>query len=316
MARREILRFQLPRRDEGLASPRRVFGKIWPYKVGDSIETYTEQRARDATLRPLGAYFRVNHKDLVAMHAAFAEVGVLYASAAVHDGWDDPVRGRIAWKRQEIAGYHAFAIVGYDEGGFWIQNSWGKTWGLNGYGYISYDEWLERGTDVWVARLAVPVRLHNAQSSAVSHSSVARQSTGYSQADLRPHIVSLGNNGRLRDDGRFGTNADDVRNLIRKDLPRITADWEKNACCCTRTADWCRSRARSSASPTTARPCSANRSTRCPSSGKPMHGARWATSCATSPSRAAKAWSIKPRTCCWTVSTTPWNRWRAPPAAS
>jgi hypothetical protein len=201
--------------------------KIWPYKVGDSIETYTEQRARDATLRPLGAYFRVNHKDLVAMHAAFAEVGVLYASAAVHDGWDDPVRGRIAWKRQEIAGYHAFAIVGYDEGGFWIQNSWGKTWGLSGYGYISYDEWLERGTDVWVARLAVPVRLHNAQSSAVSHSSVARQSTGYSQADLRPHIVSLGNNGRLRDDGRFGTNADAVRNLIRKDLPRITADWEK-----------------------------------------------------------------------------------------
>ncbi|MGO4778014.1 hypothetical protein AB4084_21325, partial [Lysobacter sp. 2RAB21] len=137
------------------------------------------------------------------------------------------MRGRIAWKRQEIAGYHAFAIVGYDEGGFWIQNSWGKTWGLSGYGYISYDEWLERGTDVWVARLAVPVRLHNAQSSAVSHSSVARQSTGYSQADLRPHIVSLGNNGCLRDDGRFGTNADDVRNLIRKDLPRITADWEK-----------------------------------------------------------------------------------------
>ncbi|MGO1073635.1 C1 family peptidase [Lysobacter sp. CA199] len=201
--------------------------KIWPYKAGEQMETYTEQRARDAAQRPLGAYFRVNHKDLVAMHAAFAEVGVLFASSAVHDGWDAPRRGRIAWKRQEIAGYHAFAIVGYDEGGFWIQNSWGPTWGLRGYGYISYDEWLERGTDVWVARLAVPVRLHNAQSSAVSHSSLASQSTGYSQADLRPHIVSLGNNGRLRDDGRFGTSADDVRNLIRKDLPRITGDWQK-----------------------------------------------------------------------------------------
>ncbi|MEH6419666.1 C1 family peptidase [Pseudomonas sp. CGJS7] len=201
--------------------------KVWPYKAGEQMETYTEQRARDAAQRPLGAYFRVNHKDLVAMHAAFAEVGVLFASSAVHDGWDAPTRGRIAWKRQEIAGYHAFAIVGYDEGGFWIQNSWGPGWGLRGYGYISYDEWLERGTDVWVARLAVPIRLHNAQSSAVSHSSLARQSTGYSQADLRPHIVSLGNNGRLRDDGRFGTTADDVRNLIRKDLPRITGDWQK-----------------------------------------------------------------------------------------
>lgn len=200
---------------------------VWPYKPGQRLETYTEQRARDAAQRPLGAYFRVNHKDLVAMHAAFAEVGVLYASAAVHDGWDDPRRGVIAWTQQEIAGYHAFAIVGYDEGGFWIQNSWGKTWGRGGYGYVSYDEWLERGTDVWVARLAVPVRLHSAQSSAVSHSSLARQSTGYSQADLRPHIVSLGNNGALRDDGRFGTTVDDVRNLIRNDLPRITAKWAK-----------------------------------------------------------------------------------------
>ena len=46
-----------------------------------SSRTYTDTRARDALRNPLGAYFRVNHKDLVAMHAAFAEVGVLYASA-------------------------------------------------------------------------------------------------------------------------------------------------------------------------------------------------------------------------------------------
>lgn len=201
--------------------------KVWPYRSGTAMETYTEARARDAAQRPLGAYFRVNHKDLVAMHAAFAEVGVLYASSAVHEGWDDPARGRIVWAQQELAGYHAFAIVGYDEGGFWIQNSWGKDWGHGGYGYISYDEWLERGTDVWVARLAVPVRLHKAQSSAINHSSVARQSTGYSQADLRPHIVSLGNDGALRDGGRFGTTLDNVRNLIRDDLPRITAGWNK-----------------------------------------------------------------------------------------
>ena len=37
----------------------------------------------------LGAYLRVNHKDLVAMHCALAEVGILYAVANVHDGWFD-----------------------------------------------------------------------------------------------------------------------------------------------------------------------------------------------------------------------------------
>jgi hypothetical protein len=41
----------------------------------------------DARLRPLGAYFRVNHKDLVAMHTAIQEVGILYVSGLIHEGW-------------------------------------------------------------------------------------------------------------------------------------------------------------------------------------------------------------------------------------
>src|SRR5262249_35925600 len=45
------------------------------------------QRYEDALRRPLGAYLRVNHKDLVAMHSAMTEVGILYATAQVHEGW-------------------------------------------------------------------------------------------------------------------------------------------------------------------------------------------------------------------------------------
>ena len=202
--------------------------RTWPYKPGLQMEPYTEARARDALRNPLGAYLRVNHKDLVAMHAAFAEVGVLYASCGVHDGWlEPPSHGRIAWSEQEEAGYHAFAIVAYDSDGFWLQNSWGKSWGREGYGHVSYDEWLQRGTDVWVARLAVPVHLRLAQAAAVSNSALARQSTGYAQADLRPHVISLGNDGRLRDSGRFGTTPDDVRNLVRKDMRDSMRGWKK-----------------------------------------------------------------------------------------
>ncbi|MCD9030182.1 C1 family peptidase [Luteimonas sp. Y-2-2-4F] len=201
---------------------------VWPWRAGPELEPYTERRARDALRHPLGAYFRVNHKDLVAMHAAFAEVGVLYASAAVHDGWlAPPASGAIAWRQQPVSGYHAFAIVGYDARGFWIQNAWGTGWGRKGYGHVGYDEWLERGTDVWVARLAVPVQVQRPATSAVFNSALARQSAGYAQADLRPHIVSLGNNGRLRRSGRFGNGQDDIRNLIRQDLPRATRDWKR-----------------------------------------------------------------------------------------
>ncbi|PBJ83126.1 peptidase C1 [Lysobacteraceae bacterium NML93-0399] len=200
--------------------------ECWPAETGPLHEIYTEERARAAQEHPLGAYYRVNHKDLVAMHAAFAEVGVLYASAAVHAGWLAPPKsGVIEWQEQPVAGWHAFAIVGYDRDGFWLQNSWGTRWGRRGYGWVSYDEWLQRGTDVWVARLAVPVRLRRVDAVSASNSALARQSTSYSQADLRPHIVSLGNDGRLRTTGRFGTGQDAVRNLIREDLPRITRDW-------------------------------------------------------------------------------------------
>lgn len=201
--------------------------RLWPFQPGQQMELYSEARARDALQRPLGAYYRVNHKDLVAMHAAIAEAGVLYASSVVHDDWfATGPGGFVPWREQEPVGHHAFAIVGYDLDGFWIQNSWGRAWGKGGFGHLAYDEWLQRGSDVWVARLAVPVHLKRAQSVAVSNSSLARQSTGYAQADLRPHIVSLGNDGRLRESGRFATTADDVRNIIRDDLPRLTKGWK------------------------------------------------------------------------------------------
>jgi len=34
---------------------------------------------------------------------------------------------------------HAVAIVGYDDNGFLIKNSWSKRWGDNGYGWVSFD---------------------------------------------------------------------------------------------------------------------------------------------------------------------------------
>ena len=56
------------------------------------------KRYEDALRRPLGAYFRVNHKDLIAMHAAITEVGILYATSQVHEGWQNVgTDGVIEW---------------------------------------------------------------------------------------------------------------------------------------------------------------------------------------------------------------------------
>lgn len=39
----------------------------------------------------------------------------------------------------QLNGGHAVTIVGYDEDGFIIKNSWGENWGDKGYGWISFD---------------------------------------------------------------------------------------------------------------------------------------------------------------------------------
>ncbi len=59
----------------------------------------------------------------------------------LEDNWQ---RGKVKYEVQK--GYdtvfkygHAVSIIGYDNNGFIIKNSWGKDWADNGYGWISFD---------------------------------------------------------------------------------------------------------------------------------------------------------------------------------
>ena len=60
-----------------------VYKRQWPAS-SKKIQALSQDIVTNAGSRPLGAYYRVNHKDLVAMHTAITETGVLYASANVH----------------------------------------------------------------------------------------------------------------------------------------------------------------------------------------------------------------------------------------
>ena len=200
----------------------------WPYVSSNGKQGgLTDARTADAMRRPLGAYFRVNHKDLVAMHSAIAEVGILYATATVHSGWGRvDENGRIPYPGNVLGG-HAFAIVAYDQQGFWIQNSWGDDWGMDGFACINYDDWLENGTDIWVARLGAPVTLRKSESASTAHSASAGESQAYSYMDLRPHIVSIGNNGNLQPGGDYGTSEGELQQIFEKDIPKAMKKWKK-----------------------------------------------------------------------------------------
>lgn len=199
----------------------------WPYRANREDRRLTTARMADARTRPLGAYFRVNHKDLVAMHSAISEVRILYATAFVHEGWERiGPDGAIDFPGDPLGG-HAFAIVAFDRRGFWIQNSWGDDWGRGGFALITYDDWLENGTDVWVARLGAPIDLRSAKATAAVNADAASKAVAYSFYDIRPHVISIGNNGLLRETGTFATPESSVRIIFKEEFPEITAKWNK-----------------------------------------------------------------------------------------
>jgi hypothetical protein len=122
----------------------------------------TKTLAEEARTIQLGAYYRVRPR-LPDMHAALNEANALVVSATIHDGWKGTtaVDSKIRFSDRPLGGagprqaMHAFAVVGYDEVGFWIQNSWGRSWGRQGLAHWSYEDWAANVVDAWVLRLAI-----------------------------------------------------------------------------------------------------------------------------------------------------------------
>ena len=196
---------------------------IWPYDPKHPDALLTHERASDATKRPLGAYFRVNHADLVAMHSALVEAGILYVTAAVHEGWGAIGPDGVIPLSEKISGGHAFAIVAYNQTGFWLQNSWGDAWGKSGFALLTYEDWLANGTDVWVARLGVPVKLEQPAKASNGTRALGSQLAPH---DLRPHVISLGNDGQLEKGGTYGNTESDIAAIFTTDFARITKEWK------------------------------------------------------------------------------------------
>ncbi len=201
---------------------------LWSYQPGVRGGGLTTERVADAAVRPLGAYYRVEHEELVAMHAALNEVEILYATAVVHENWQEPGPGAVIEPRTRetrTLGGHAFAIVGYDQRGFWIQNSWGDDWGLDGFALLTYEDWLSSSSDVWVARLGVPATVGGATESVDDFTEVDQPHV-YTFGDLRPHVIVIGNDGELASSGTYATTPADLTQMVER-FDQTTKAWSK-----------------------------------------------------------------------------------------
>jgi len=106
---------------------------LWPYRPGEWGEFTPERRRAALKYRP--ASYRWVPNDVRIMQAALVECHAVVASGSVHNGWmsDSAAKtGRIPFSakgKKTFIGGHAFALVGYTQQGFIIQNSWGNKWG-------------------------------------------------------------------------------------------------------------------------------------------------------------------------------------------
>jgi hypothetical protein len=141
----------------------------------------------DALGCTLGVYYRVEAGSVVCLQAALRDTGAVYACGTVHEGWA-VATGPLAGSHAELPaiahipeprqpGVHAYALVGYDEAGFIVQNSWGTRWGAGGYARLPYEAWVAHGEDAWVFTLGVPRRARPGVRSKVARSPRHRLAT-------------------------------------------------------------------------------------------------------------------------------------------
>ena len=195
---------------------------LWP---PDSKEmTLTMPRAKDARAHTIGAYYRIQ-KNIVDMHAALNETGAVYASADVHSGWMSPKKdGSIPYRKQKIGG-HAFAVVGYNDKGFFVQNSWGPGWGSNGIGLWSYEDWMDNVNDAWVVQIALSTpTIYSRRSISAGASMGEGRSSAVKDPrrdEIAGHFVHI-DDGRFKESGKYWSTLSDV-----KETAKLVAESDK-----------------------------------------------------------------------------------------
>ena len=175
---RRLRLLELPRRLERLAQARRLQPVKWPYDLdADGKPVFARpadalgHRRREPAARRLLPRRRavggrpaggdLQHRRGLRLGDRARRLGRAAARRRAarpprrHE--ELPSIGPILDKKS--AGGHAFALVGFNERGFIVQNSWNTVWGASGFAVLPYEDWVANATDAWACALGVPVAL-------------------------------------------------------------------------------------------------------------------------------------------------------------
>jgi hypothetical protein len=187
----------------------------WPSLDMDPVPDVEDEELLELARQwPLGAFYRINSFRLDDMQSAIADLNAICASAVIHDGWVEPrIMRRNGETLHVIArrvdanqlGGHAFALVGYNEVGFLVHNSWGTDWGKRGFATLPYEDWLDSAYDAWVTRPGVPKTpfASGRTRTAVATGGELATAPAPDLRRLANYVVNLGNQGLLSTSGSF-----------------------------------------------------------------------------------------------------------------
>ncbi|SFR47670.1 Papain family cysteine protease [Marinobacter daqiaonensis] len=196
---------------------------VAPYEPEQGGFVITPEISANAKNQTIGAYYRLR-PDITDFHAAINEAGVIYASAKVHKGWyvttSDADGESYIPPGDAVVGGHAFAIVGYNRKGFWIQNSWGEEgWGDRGLALWLYSDWAKHVMDAWVVQMALPTPDIFSGGSLPNRNSVANRPEFFrtvARHEIEHHFVHI-DDGSYHPSGRYWSNGNHMA-VIQQEL--------------------------------------------------------------------------------------------------
>lgn len=135
-----------------------VSSLLMPYRAGDHTTQPSRSLVTAARRYRIDSYRQVNVDDVKEVQAHLGAGFPVIIGVQVDGGFKRLGSGQV-WRTQSgpAEGGHAMVIVGYSEArrAFKVINSWGTSWGENGFGWIDFDHFRQVVREGYVTRDAV-----------------------------------------------------------------------------------------------------------------------------------------------------------------
>jgi C1A family cysteine protease len=132
----------------------------WPYAIGVFAKKPPQKAYSDAKSDVVSSYSRVT-QDLMQMRGCLATGFPFVFGFTVYESFESEAVAQTGMvpmpgSTEAVKGGHAVVSVGYDDTRrlFYVRNSWGSSWGDNGYCYMPYEYLLSAhlANDFWTIR--------------------------------------------------------------------------------------------------------------------------------------------------------------------